>query len=116
MYDLPNHASTHQKKTDQKYGSSAVNIHNSLKFDTKLEFSTNCGDIESLALDIIPEKTHNTIESVLLYRPHNNGYFKRFENFLSKFLYLKNSKMFILQRISILTYWIIVSIKKRRTI
>ena len=55
----------------------SIYIHNSLNFNTKPELSTNCRDI---VLEIISEKTRNTIVSVL-YRPHN-GYFQRFENFL----------------------------------
>ena len=68
----------------------SVYIHNSLNVKTRHDLFTNCGDIESLTLEIISEKTRNTVVSVL-YRP-SNGHFKHFENFLTKFfLNTKNS-------------------------
>ena len=68
----------------------SVYNHNSLNVKTRHELFTNCGDIESLALEIISEKTCNTVVSVL-YRP-SNGHFEHFENYLTKFfLNTKNS-------------------------
>ena len=68
----------------------SVYNHNSLNVKTRHELFTNCGDIESLALEIISEKTRNTVVSVL-YRP-SNGHFEHFENYLTKFfLNTKNS-------------------------
>ena len=61
----------------------SVYIHNSLKVKTRPDLSTSCGNIESLTLEIISEKTRNTIVSVL-YRPPN-GHFEHFENFLTNF-------------------------------
>ena len=115
-YDLPNYTSNHQKRSDHKGGGVSVYIHHSLKVKTRPDLSTSCGNIESLTLEIISEKTCNTIVSVL-YRPPN-GHFEHFENFLTNFFLNTKilTKMLILQEISILTYWIIASIKKHRTI
>ena len=63
----------------------SVYIHNSLNVKTRPDLSTSCGDIESLTLEIISEKTRNTIVSVL-YRPPN-GHFEHFENFLTNFFF-----------------------------
>ena len=82
-YDLPNYTSNHQKRSDRKGGGVSAYIHNSLNVKTRPDLSTNCGDIESLTLEIISEKTRNTIVSVL-YRPPN-GHFEHFENFLTNF-------------------------------
>ena len=82
-YDLPNYTSNHQKRSDCKGGGVSAYIHNSLNVKTRPDLSTNCGDIESLTLEIISEKTRNTIVSVL-YRPPN-GHFEHFENFLTNF-------------------------------
>ena len=84
-YDLPNYTSSHQKRSDRKGGGVSVYIHNSLNFKTRPDLSINCGDIESLTLEIISEKTRNTIVSVL-YRPPN-GHSEHFENFLTNFFY-----------------------------
>ena len=46
-------------------GGVSVYTHNSLNFKTSLDLSSNCGDIESITLEIISEKTRNTIVSVL---------------------------------------------------
>ena len=80
-YDLPNYTSSHQKRSDRKGWGVSVYIHNSLNFKARLDISTNCRDIESLKLEIISEKTRNTIVSVL-YRPPN-GHLEHFENFLN---------------------------------
>ena len=112
IYDLSNYASTHQKRSNHKSWGVSVYIYSSLNFKTKLDFSINCGGIESLALEIISEKTRNIIVHVSYRLP--NGHFKYFENLLRN-LFLKH-KMFLLQEISVLTYWIIASIKKCRTI
>ena len=89
-YDLPNYTSSHQKRSDRKGWGVSVYIHNSLNFKARLDISTNCRDIESLKLEIISEKTRNTIVSVL-YRPPN-GHLEHFENFLTNFfLNTKNS-------------------------
>ena len=58
-----------------------VYIHNSLNFKTWPDLSTNCGDIESLALKSISEKALNTTVSVLNRRP--NGHFEHCQNFLA---------------------------------
>ena len=58
-----------------------VYIHNSLNFKTWPDLSTNCGDIESLALESISEKALNTTVSVLNRRP--NGHFEHYQNFLA---------------------------------
>ena len=50
IYDLPNYTSSHQKRSDNKNGGVSVYIHNSLNLKTKPGLSTNCGDIESIAL------------------------------------------------------------------
>ena len=71
----------HQKKSDRKGGGVSVYIDNSLNFKTRSELSTNCRNIELLALKIISEKTRNTIVDVQ-YRP-SNGHFEHFENFLT---------------------------------
>ena len=111
-YDLPNFTTNHQKKSDRRGGGVSVYIHNSLNLKPRPDLSKNCGDIESLTKEIISEKTRNTIVSVL-YRPPN-GHFEHFENFLTNFFLNTKilTKMLILQEISILTYWIIASIKK----
>ena len=83
IYVLPSYTNSHQKRSDRKGGDVSVYIHNSLNFKTKPDLSSNCGDIESLALEIISEKTRNTIVSVL-YRPSNN-HLEYFENFLTGF-------------------------------
>ena len=110
-YDIPNYTSNNQKRSDRKGWVVSVYIHNSLNVKTRPGLPTNCRDIESLTLEIIYEKTHNAIVSVL-YRPPN-GHFEHFEHFLTKFFLNTKTltKMFILQEISILTYWIITSIK-----
>ena len=84
-YDLPNYTSNHQKRSDRKGGGVSVYIHNSFNVKTRSDLSTNYGDIESLTLEIISEKTRNTIVSVL-YRPPN-GHFEHFENFLTNFFF-----------------------------
>ena len=110
-YDIPNDTSNNQKRSDLKGWVVSVYIHNSLNVKTRPGLSTNCRDIESLTLEIIYEKTHNAIASVS-YRPPN-GNFEHFENFLTNFFLNTKTltKMFILQEISILSYWIITSIK-----
>ena len=75
IYDLQNCTSSHEKRSNRGV---FVYIHNSLKFKSTPDLSTNCRDIESLTLEIISEKTHNTIVSVL-YRPPN-GHLEPFEN------------------------------------
>ena len=80
---LPNYTSNHQKRSDRKGGGVSVYIHNSFNVKTRSDLSTNYRDIESLTLEIISEKTRNTIVSVL-YRPPN-GHFEHFENFLTNF-------------------------------
>ena len=94
-YDLPNYTSNHQKRSDRKGGGVSAYIHNSLNVKTRPDLSTNCGDIESLTLEIIFEKTRNTIVSVL-HRPPN-GHFEHVENFLTNFLLNTKilTKMFI---------------------
>ena len=82
-YDVPNYTSNHQKRSDSKGGEVSVYIHNCFRGKATPDLSTNCGDIESLTLEIISEKTRNTIVSVL-YRPPN-GHFEHFENFLTNF-------------------------------
>ena len=57
IYDLPSYTSSHQKRSDRKIGGVSVYVHNSLNFKTIPELSTNFRDIESLALEIISEKT-----------------------------------------------------------
>ena len=88
IYDLPNYTSNNQKGSDRRDGGVSVYIHNSLNFKTRPDLFTNCGDIESFALEIISEKTCNTIVTVL-YRPPN-GRFEHFENFLTIFFKHKN--------------------------
>ena len=78
IYDLQNCTSSHEKRSNRKGRGVFVYIHNSLKFKSTTDLSTNCRDIESLTLEIISEKTHNTIVSVL-YRPPN-GHLEPFEN------------------------------------
>ena len=78
---MPNYTSSHQKRIYRKGRGVSVYIHNSSNFKNKPDLSTNCGDIESLALEIISEKTRNTIVSVL-YRPPN-GHFEHSENLLT---------------------------------
>ena len=82
-YDLPNYRSNHQKRSDCKGGGVSVYIHNSLNVKTRPGLSTTCRDFESLTLEIISEKTRNTIVSVLYRQP--NGHFEHFENFLTNF-------------------------------
>ena len=68
----------------------SVYVHNSFNVKTNPDLSTNCGDIESLAIEIISEKTRNTIVSVLFWPL--NGHFEHFENFLTNpFLNTKDS-------------------------
>ena len=89
-YDIPNYTSYHQKRSDRRGGGVSVYIQNSLDVKTRPDLSANCGDIESLTLEITSEKTRNTIISVV-YRPPN-GHFEQFENFLTNlFLKTKNS-------------------------
>ena len=64
-------------------GGVSVYIHNSLNVKTSPDLSTNCGDIESLTLEGISEKTCNTIVSVLYRSP--TGHFEHSENFLTNF-------------------------------
>ena len=80
---LPNYTSSHQKRSDCKGGGVSAYIHNSLTFKNRADLSTNCGDIESLTLEITSGKKRNTIVSVL-YRPPN-GHLEHFENFLANF-------------------------------
>lgn len=56
-------------------------IHNSLEFKNRPDLFTNCGDIESLALEMMTEKTCNTVLHSLLHGPPN-GHFGHFGNFL----------------------------------
>ena len=115
-YDVPNYTSNHQKRSDSKGGEVSVYIHNCFRGKATPDLSTNCGDIESLTLEIISEKTHNTIVSIL-YRPLN-VHFEQFKNFSTNFfLNTKNSnKNVYIAGNFILTYWIIDLIKKCRTI
>ena len=83
IYDLLNYTSNNQKGSDRRDGGVSVYIHNSLNFKTRPDLFTNCGNFESFALEIICEKTCNTIVTVL-YRP-SNGHFEHFENFLTLF-------------------------------
>ena len=48
----------------------SVYIHKFLNFKTRPDVSANCGNIESLKLEITSEKTRNTIASVS-YKPPN---------------------------------------------
>ena len=84
-YDLQNYTSSHQKRSDRKGGGEPNSIHNSLNFKTRYDLSTNCGDIDSLILEIICEKTRNTIVSVLCIPP--NAHLEHFENFLRNFFF-----------------------------
>ena len=88
-YDLASYTNSHQKRSDRKGWGVSVYIYNSLNFKTRPDLSITCRDIESLTLEIIFEKTHNTIVSVL-YRPPN-GHSEYFENFFNFFLNTKNS-------------------------
>ena len=83
MYDLANYISTHQKRSDHKDEGVSTYIHDSHNSKTRPDLSTNCGDIESLALELISQKTCKTIVGVL-YRPPN-GHFQHFKNFLTNF-------------------------------
>ena len=88
--DLPNYTSSHQKRSDRNGGRVSIYIHNSLNFKTRSDISTHCRDVDSLTLEMICEKTRNTMVSVL-YRPLN-GHLEHFENFLTNFfLNTKNS-------------------------
>ena len=88
--DLPNYTINHQKRSDPKCGGVSVYIHNSLNVKTRPDVSTNSGNIESLTLVIISDKTRKTTVSVL-YRPPN-GHIEHFENFVTNsFLNTKNS-------------------------
>ena len=69
-YDLLSYKSSHQKRSDRKDAGVSLYIHNSLNFKTRPDLSTNCGNIESLTLEIITEKTQITLVSVL-YRSLN---------------------------------------------
>ena len=115
-YDVPNYTSNHQKRSGSIGGEVPVYIHNCFRGKARPDLFTNCGDIESLTLEIISEKTHNTIVSVLYIPP--NVHFEQFKNFSTNFfLKTKNSnKNVYIARNFILTYWIIVLIKKCRTI
>ena len=73
IYDLESYISTHQKRNTRKGEGVSTYIHNPHNFKARPELSTNCGDIESLALEIKSLKKRNTIVSVL-YRPPN-GHF-----------------------------------------
>ena len=42
-----------KKRSDCKGGGVPNSIHNSLNFKTRYDLSTNCGDIDSLILEII---------------------------------------------------------------
>ena len=86
-YDLASYTSSHQKRSDRKGWGVSVYIYNSLNFKTRPDLSITCRDIESLTLEIIFEKTHNTIVSVL-YRPPN-GHSEYFENFLTNIFFNK---------------------------
>ena len=93
-YDLPNYTSSHQKRSYQKAWGVSLYIHNSLNFETRPDLSTNCGDIDSLTLEIISERKRNIIVSVL-YKPPN-GHLDHFEKFLENFLLnTKNSNRYV---------------------
>ena len=68
----------------KKWGSVCLH-HNFLNFKTRPALSINCVDIESLTLEIISEKTRNTIVSVLYRRPYSRSEY--FENFLTNFFF-----------------------------
>ena len=111
-YTLPNYASSHQKGSDRNGGGVSVYIHISLNFKTRSDLSTNCGDIESLTLEIISEKRCNTI---VFYTDHQMVILNILKTFSNFSLNTKNSNknVFVSQEISIFTYWIITSIKKQ---
>ena len=89
---LPNRTSSHKKRSVRKGGRVSVYIDNSLNFKTITDLSTNCGDI---TLEIISEKTSNTIVSVL-YRPPN-CHSEHFGNILTNFFKIRKilTKIFI---------------------
>ena len=64
LHDLPNYTSSHQKRSDCKGGGVSVYIHNSLNFRAITDLSTNCGDIESLTLQI-NTTNYRTVETKL---------------------------------------------------
>ena len=56
FYDLENYISTHQKSNGRKVEGVSTYIHNPHNFKNRPELSTNCRDIESLALEITYQK------------------------------------------------------------
>ena len=89
IYNFSNYTSTNRKRSDRRDRSVPVYIHSSLKFKTRPDLVTNCRDIESIALEMITEKTYNTVLHSVLHRPPN-GHFGHFENFLTFFLNTNN--------------------------
>ena len=81
--DLPNYISKHQVRSDRRGGGVSVYIHSSLKFKERADLSIISKNIETLTLEILPDKTHNILVNVL-YR-HSVGQYEQFENFLTTF-------------------------------
>ena len=78
-YELSNYTNTHKKRSNRKGGGVSVYVHNSLNFKTRLDLSINTDDVESVSLEIVSEKTRNTIVNVLCRSP--NGRFEPFQKF-----------------------------------
>ena len=68
-----------KKRSNRKGGGVSVYVHNSLNFKTRLDLSINTDDVESVSLEIVSEKTRNTIVNVLCRSP--NGRFEPFQKF-----------------------------------
>ena len=84
IYDLPDYTNTNRKRSDRRDGGVPAYIHNSLEFKNRPDLFTNCGDIKSLALEMMTEKTCNTVLRSLLHRPPI-GHFGHFEKFSTIF-------------------------------
>ena len=79
-YKLPNCSSIHQIRTHSRGGGVSIYIHKDFEFKIRNDLSINCKDVESLGVELLHDKTKNTLFNVL-YRPPN-GQIETFENFL----------------------------------
>ena len=57
-YALPNYISKHQARSDRRCDRVSIFIQNSLTSKARSDLSINNKDIESLTLEILPDKTH----------------------------------------------------------
>ena len=82
-YDFPNCSSKHQVRSDLRENGVSIYIYSSLKFKERIDLSIISKDIETLTLEMLSDKTHNTLVIILYRLPV--GQYEQFENFLTTY-------------------------------